>query len=113
MTDLHNVVPDGRHTPRANQGVLPWQCLEMAAGPAGLARPSSRSPEWSPEIANQDESGRTRNERREHDRKTRFYEATTGNPSHLSKSARMLGGLLAVVVVITLTALFFGGGIRW
>jgi hypothetical protein len=87
--------------------------LRWAAGPASLARPSSRSWEGSPDIANQDESGRTKNERREHDRKTRLYEETTGNPYHLSKGARMLGGLLAVVVVITLTALFFSGAIRW
>ena len=65
------------------------------------------------EIANQDESGRNRNERQEHDRKTRAYEETTGNPYHLSKGARMVGGLLAVIVVITLTALFFSGAIHW
>jgi len=65
------------------------------------------------DIANQDESGRDRNERQEHDRKTRSYEETTGNPYHLSKGARMLGGILAVVVVITLTVLFMSGAIRW
>jgi hypothetical protein len=85
----------------------------LGAGPASLARPSSRSRKGSPDIANQDESGRNRNERQEHDRKTRSYEETTGNPYHLSKGARMLGGLLAVVVVITLTALFLSGAIRW
>ena len=64
--------------------------LEMGGRPGG---------EGSPDIANQDESGRTRNERQEHDRKTRSYEETTGNPYHLSSGARILGGLLAVVVV--------------
>jgi hypothetical protein len=72
-------------------------------------RPGGRSPA----IANQDESGRNRNERQEHDRKTRAYEETTGNPYHLSKAARMVGGVLAVIVVITLTALFFSGAIHW
>jgi len=66
-----------------------------------------------PDIANQDESGRNRNERQEHDRKTRSYEETTGNPYHLSKAARMVVGVLAVIVVITLTALFLSGAIHW
>jgi hypothetical protein len=80
--------------------------------PASAGR-SAGSSEGSPDIANQVESGRSRNERQEHDRRTRSYEETTGNPYHLSRAARMLGGLLAVVVVITLTALFLGGAIRW
>ena len=66
-----------------------------------------------PDIANQDESGRNRNERQEHYRKTRSYEETTGNPYHLSNGARMVVGVLAVIVVITLTALFFSGAIHW
>jgi hypothetical protein len=66
-----------------------------------------------PEIANQDESGRNRNERQEHDRKTRSYEETTGNPYHLSRATRLVVGVLAVIVVITLTALFFSGAIHW
>lgn len=65
------------------------------------------------EMAHQSESGRDRNERQEHDRKTRSYEETTGNPYHLSRAARMLVGALALVVVITLTALFLSGAIRW
>jgi len=69
--------------------------------------------EGSPDIANQDESGRNRNERQEHDRKTRSYEETTGNPYHLSRGARMLGGILALVVVVALTGLFVSGAIRW
>lgn len=84
-----------------------------AAGPASLARPSSRSGDGSPDITNQDESGRNRNERQEHDRRTRSYEETTGNPYHLSRAARMVVGALALVVVITLTALFVSGAIRW
>ena len=113
MTDLHDFVVDRRHTPATDQRVLPRQSCRLGAGPASLARPSSRPRKGSPDIANQDESGRNRNERQEHDRKTRSYEETTGNPYHLSKGARMLGGLLAVVVVITLTALFLSGAIRW
>jgi hypothetical protein len=66
-----------------------------------------------PDIAIQDESGRNRNERQEHDRKTRSYEETTGNPYHLSRAARMLVGVLAVIVVITLTTLFLSGAIHW
>ena len=69
--------------------------------------------EGSSEITNHDESGRSGNEREEHDRKTRSYEATTGNPYHLSKAARMIGGVLAVIMVITLTALFFSRAIHW
>jgi hypothetical protein len=65
------------------------------------------------EIAHQDESGRNRNERQEHDRRTRSYEETTGNPYHLSKAARVLVGVLALIVVIALTALFVSGGIHW
>ena len=83
------------------------------AGSASVARPSSRSCEGSPDIANQDESGRNRNERQDHDRKTRSYEETTGNPYHLSGAARIVVGALALVVVVTLTALFMSGVIRW
>ena len=64
-------------------------------------------------MAHQSESGRNRNERQEHDRKTRSYEETTGNPYHLSKAARTVVGALAVIVVIALTWLFVRGVIRW
>lgn len=64
-------------------------------------------------VAHQSESGRDRNERQEHDRKSRLYEETTGNPYHLSKGARAVVGVLAVMVVITVTALFVGGVIHW
>ena len=66
-----------------------------------------------PAIANQDEGGRNRNDRQEHDRKTRTYEETTGNPYHLSRPARMVVGVVSVIVVITLTALFISGAIHW
>ena len=65
------------------------------------------------EIAHQSESGRDRTERQEHDRKARAYEETTGNPYHLSRAARIVVGALALVVVVTLTALFMSGAIRW
>ena len=64
-------------------------------------------------MAHDDESGRSRNERQEHDRKSRSYEETTGNPYHLSKGARTVVGVLVVLVAIALTGLFVGGFIRW
>lgn len=64
-------------------------------------------------MANDSESGRNRNERQEHDRKSRAYEETTGNPYHLSKGARMVVGVLVLIVVIALTGLFVGGFIHW
>jgi hypothetical protein len=64
-------------------------------------------------MTHQSESGRNRNERQEHDRKARFYEATTGNPYHLSKAARTVVGVLALIMVIALTALFVSGFIHW
>lgn len=87
--------------------------LEMGGRAGKHGRPSSRLEEGSPVITNHDESGRNRNERQDHDRKTRAYEDTTGNPYHLSRAARMVVGALALVVVITLTALFVSGAIRW
>ena len=60
-------------------------------------------------MTHQSESGRNRNERQEHDRKTREYEDTTGNPYHLSKGARTVVGVVIVVVLIALTALFVSG----
>jgi len=64
-------------------------------------------------MAHQSESGRNRNERQEHDRKTRAYEETTGDPYHLSKGARMAFGVVAVIVAIALTGLFVGDAIHW
>ena len=64
-------------------------------------------------MAHQSESGRNRNERQEHDRKTRAYEETTGDPYHLSKGARALVAVVAVIVAIALTGLFVGGAIHW
>lgn len=63
-------------------------------------------------MTHQDESGRNRNERKEHDRKTREYEATTGNPYHLSKGGRIALVVVIVIVVIALTWLFVGGGLH-
>lgn len=64
-------------------------------------------------MAHKSESGRNRNERQEHDRKSRSYEETTGNPYHLSKSARTVLGVLVLMVVIAVTGLFVGGFIHW
>jgi hypothetical protein len=63
-------------------------------------------------MTEQSESGRNRNERKEHDRKARAYEATTSNPYHLSTAGRVLVGVIIVVVVIALTWLFVGGGLN-
>ena len=65
------------------------------------------------EIAHQSESGRDRTERQEHDRKARAYEETTGNPHHLSKNARLVISVLAVIVAVLLTGLFVSGFVRW
>ncbi len=64
-------------------------------------------------MTGESESGRNRNERQEHDRKARAYEVTTGNPYHMSKTARRAGGVLALIMVIALTALFLSGVIHW
>jgi hypothetical protein len=60
-------------------------------------------------MTQQSESGRNRNERKEHDRKARFYESTTGNPYHLSSVGRVVVGVVIVVVLIAVTWLFVGG----
>ena len=49
-------------------------------------------------MAHRDEAGN--NHRREHDRKTRSYEGTTGNPYHLSKAVRVVGGVLVVIALV-------------
>ncbi len=64
-------------------------------------------------MAGESESGRNKNERQEHDRKTRAYEETTGNPYHLSKAVRGAGGVLVLTMAIALTALFLSGVIHW
>jgi hypothetical protein len=64
-------------------------------------------------MTHQDESGRNKNERKEHDRKARSYEVTTSNPYHLSKGGRVAVGVLTVIVAIALTWLFVGGSVHW
>ena len=63
-------------------------------------------------MTQQSESGRDRNERKDHDRKSRDYEDSTSNPYHLSKGGRLLFGIVAVIVIIAVTALFFRGFIH-
>ena len=48
-----------------------------------------------------------------HDRKSRSYEETTGNPYHLSKGARTVVGFLVLIVLVAVTALFAVGFIHW
>jgi hypothetical protein len=113
MTDLHDFFVHGRHTQQPTNGF----CRAKAGDgwPVRRVLPDHRRVRGKgvQKIANQDESGRNRNERQEHDRKTRSYEETTGNPYHLSKGARMLAGVLAVIVVIAVTLLFLSGAIHW
>ena len=42
-----------------------------------------------------------------------LFEDTTGNPYHLSKGARTVVGILALIVAITLPGLFVSGSIHW
>jgi hypothetical protein len=63
-------------------------------------------------LAQHSEHGRDRNERREHDRGARSYDETTGNPWHLSSGARIVVGVVILVVVVAVTALFVGGFFR-
>jgi hypothetical protein len=60
-------------------------------------------------MTQQGESGRNRNERKEHDRKARFYEATTDNPYHLSGVGPVVVAVVIVVVLVALTWFFVGG----
>ena len=59
------------------------------------------------------ESGRTKSQRHKHDQKQKSYEETTGNPYHLSKGMQTFFAGLVIFMVISVTALFVGGFIRW
>ncbi len=63
-------------------------------------------------MAHPGEGGADRNEGQDDDRMERSDE-TTGDPDHPSKAARMAVGIVALIVVITLTGLFVSGSIRW
>jgi hypothetical protein len=64
-------------------------------------------------VTHRSESGRDRTERREHDRDAKAYEASTGNPWHLSKDGRLIAAIAALFVVLVVTALFVFGWVRW
>ena len=64
-------------------------------------------------MAQEGESGRNRNEREGHDRAARSHDETTGNPYHRSKAARLVIGVVVLIVLIALTGLFVSGSIRW
>ena len=64
-------------------------------------------------MAGEGESGRNRNERQEHDRESRAYQATTGNPYHLSRAVRGAAAVLAIITVLALTGLFVSGTFHW
>ena len=57
------------------------------------------------------ESGRTRNQRREHDRKARAHESDVYAGESSMKNLVLVGG--AIVVVGAITVLFIAGVIRW
>ncbi len=59
------------------------------------------------------ESRRNRNDRQEHDRETRAYEATTGNPYHLSRAVRGTAAVIAIIMMVAMTGLFVSGTFRW
>lgn len=59
------------------------------------------------------ESGRTRNQRREHDRKERAYETAAVQPWHGSPIVRIGIAVVAVVTVVSITLLFLSGAIKW
>ena len=64
-------------------------------------------------MSGESESGRSRHDRQEHDRETRAYEATTGNPYHLSRLVRGAAAVLAIIMVVALTLLFVSGTFHW
>ena len=64
-------------------------------------------------MAGESESGRNKPDRQEHDRETRAYEATTGNPYHLSRVVRGAAIVLAIIMVVAMTLLFVSGTFRW
>ena len=59
------------------------------------------------------ESGRSRSQRRQHDRQVRAQEASLGRPWHASPAIRYAFIVLAFVVVASITLLFVGGVIKW
>ena len=59
------------------------------------------------------ESGRTRAQRRQHDRQVKAHEADLGRPWHASPAIRYAFIVLAFVVVLSITLLFVGGFIKW
>jgi hypothetical protein len=59
------------------------------------------------------ESSHSHNARKEHDREVRAREEETSNPWHQSKNARIGMGVVAIIIVVSLTLLFVGGVIRW
>jgi len=63
-------------------------------------------------MAGESESGRNRNERQEHDQKTRAYEETTGIRTPVEGRSGVVGAV-AAIMVIALTGLFVSGAIHW
>jgi hypothetical protein len=59
------------------------------------------------------ESGRRRNERREHDQHARTAEANLEAPWHANPAIRYGFIVLTAVVIFTISVLFIAGVIRW
>jgi hypothetical protein len=59
------------------------------------------------------ESGRKRSERRKHDQRERAYEEHTEMAWHENKTTRYVMVALVVIAILSLTALFIGGVIKW
>jgi hypothetical protein len=60
-------------------------------------------------MAHQFEDGRNRDLRDDDDRTSPSDEVTHGNPYHLSRGARTFLRLVAVILVVSMTALFLRG----
>ena len=59
------------------------------------------------------ESGRTKNDRRGHDKAAKSHATTnSSNPYHLSKNMQAAMAVIAVILVIGVTSLFLTGIIR-
>ncbi len=58
------------------------------------------------------ETGRGPNPHEDEDRMRRFDDETTGNPYHFSRAMRTFLRIVALILVVSMTALFLRGFIR-
>jgi hypothetical protein len=64
-------------------------------------------------VAHQDDSGGDRNRRLPTHRTSSQDEETSGNPYHRSKGIRAFVGIVALILVITMTSLFVMRVVQW